>query len=418
MDLQEVIRRVLFGHWVVILAAVIASSAGVAAWNIVQGPTYTASTRVVLDAPAPTSGTEATAVADAAKAIVTSPTHIQAALNSSGVVRDPLKLVPNITVVPVGTSGVLQLSVQDSDPVVAANIANALADNLIQTRLAISPAGQKAALDAQISSLNDELQALQVNSTNTQAAGVEAQILADRISVLESERASLGSVSNTTPSVIDPASVPTKPDQSKLPILLALALVIGAVIGVVVSAALETFRPTLTSDDAVAKALGVPVLGWLPDSRGTLPRRLKLAASANGIRAVELIAAGNVPDLPSLAKALRRALGDARGSAKPPYVYCLDDAPARYRKAQVPNSGYVVVAPQRIRKSELEPVQDLIVIGDRPLLGVIATGAGRSKRAALATVKPLPRLAVLSDTEKEGTGEMSEEMRSDLWGAQ
>src|SRR6266705_317498 len=139
MDLQEVARRVLLGHWVVIFVCVVTCAAGVVTYHLFDTPTYSASTRVVLDAPAPTSGTEATAVADAAKAIVTSPTHIIAALNAAGVVRDPVKLTPNIALAPLGTSGVLQLTVQDSDPAAAASIANALADDLIQTRLAVSP---------------------------------------------------------------------------------------------------------------------------------------------------------------------------------------------------------------------------------------------------------------------------------------
>src|ERR1700686_4303589 len=190
MDLQEVIRRILLGHWVVIIACVIVSTGAIVTYHLFDTPMYTASTRLVLDAPAPTSGTEATAVADAAKAIVTSPTHIVAALNAAGVVRDPVKLTSDITLAPLGTSGVLLLTVKDSNAAAAAAIANALADDLIQTRLAVSPAAQKAALDAQvktvtdqisaltaeITSLKDQLQALPVDPSNPQTASVKAQI--------------------------------------------------------------------------------------------------------------------------------------------------------------------------------------------------------------------------------------------------
>ena len=150
MALKEVARRVLLGHWVVILVLVLASAGAVTAYNLTQSPTYTASTRLVIDAPAPTSVGEATSIADAAKAIVTSPSHVIAALKTAGVVRDPVVVVRNITLAPMGTSGVLQLSVQDASAVAAANIANALADDLIQTRLAVSAASQRAALDDRI----------------------------------------------------------------------------------------------------------------------------------------------------------------------------------------------------------------------------------------------------------------------------
>src|ERR1700693_319413 len=160
MDLQEVIRRILFGHWVVILVCVVLTAGAMVTYHLFDTPMYTASTRVVLDAPAPTSGTEATAVADAAKAIVTSPTHIMAALNVAGATRDPVKLTSTITLVPLGTSGILQLTVKDVNPQAAAAIANALAADLIQTRLAVSPVARKAALDARIKTATDRISAL------------------------------------------------------------------------------------------------------------------------------------------------------------------------------------------------------------------------------------------------------------------
>src|ERR1700680_4912945 len=195
MDLQEVIRRILFGHWVVIIACVAVSAGAIVTYHVFDTRMYTASTRLVLDGPAPTSGTEAQAVADAAKAIVTSPTHIIAALQVAGLVRDPVKLTTNTALAPVGASGVLLLSLTDFNATDAAAIANALADDLNQTRLAVSPAAQIAALDAQVTavtdqisalnlesaSLKDQLKNLAVDPSNPQAASVQAQILSDRI---------------------------------------------------------------------------------------------------------------------------------------------------------------------------------------------------------------------------------------------
>ena len=446
MDLQEVARRILLGHWVVILALVVLSAGGVAAYHLFDAPVYSASTRVVLDAPAPTSGTEATAVADAAKAIVTSPTHMMAALNMAGATRDPVKLTSNITLVPLGTSGILLLTVKDLNPQAAAAIANALAADLIQTRLAVSPAARKTALDARIKtatdrisaldddirSLNDQLKAIQVDPYNPNPASVKAQILADRITAdsnersaltqelinLDSQRAGLGSASDTTPSVIDLATVPTQPDPSRLPIDLALALIVGSVLGVAVAAALETFRPTLASGDAMAKVLGVPVLGWLPDIAGTLPLRLKLAATAADVRALELIGLGEAIDLSALARSLRGPLTQGQGDGKGLAIFSIEDAPARYRNGQAPPSGFVLVAPERLRKAALGPVLELIALSGRPLLGLIAHKSDRGDRTPLPVVKPMPRLAVMVEGEKDPIKGMSKEMQSDLWGAQ
>jgi len=445
MDLQELTRRVVLGHWVLIMVCVVVSAGAVIGYHLFDTPMYSASTRLVLDAPAPTSGTEATAVADAAKAIATSPTHVIAALNAAGVTRDPVKVIPNITLVPLGTSGVLQLTVKDPDAAAAASIANALAEDLIQTRLAVSPAAHKAALDAQIKTVTDQIAALNVDITtlkdqlknlavdpaNPQTTAVKAQILADRITFddneistltqqlihLDSERSSLGSASDTTPSVIDMATVPVKADPSRLPIDLALALVIGSVLGVGISAAKETFKPTLASGDAVAKALDAPILGWLPDEAGTLPIRLRMAATASEVRAVELIGIGDATDLTALARSLRGPLAQGQGEGKGVAIFAIDDAPARYRNGQAPPSGFVLVTPERISKTALAPVQELITISGRPLLGLIASKSERPARTSIPGVKRSPRLSIVLDGEKDALKGMSKEMQSDLWGA-
>jgi len=444
MELQEVARRILLGHWIVIVALVILSAGAVTAWDLSQAPTYTGSTRLVLDAPPPTSGTEAQAIADAAKAIVTSPSHIIAALNNAGVVRDPVAVGRNITLAPLGTSGILLLSVKDSTADGAAKITNALADDLIQTRLAVSPAAQRAALDdrikaandriavldQQIASLDDQLAQLQVDSSNAQTAAVRAQILADRITAdsnersdltteelhFESERAALGSSSSSpTPSVIDRAIPPLHPDPSRLPVDLALALVIGVVLGVAVAAVLETFGPTVASGEAVAKMFGVPILGWLPDPAGTLPDRLMIAASGADVGAVELLGVGETPNLSALARSLQVPT-QAEGKGLP--VFAAEDAPAKYRNLQSsPPFGFVLVAPERIRKSALSPVKDLVAISGRPLLGVIAHTPNRRRGSKPPGSKPPPQFAVVSrERGRDPIQGMSKEVMADLWG--
>jgi hypothetical protein len=217
--------------------------------------------------------------------------------------------------------------------------------------------------------------------------------------------------------VIDVAAIPTKADPSRLPIDLALALVIGLVLGVGVAGAMETFRPTLSSGDAVARTLGVPVLGWLPDISGTLPMRLKLAATAGDVRALELIGIGDAPDLTALARTLRGPLGQGEGEGKGLQIFSMQDAPARYRSAQAPAHGFILVTPQRVRKDALIPVQELVAISGRPLLGLIGYKPDPAART-LEAERPVPRLSVVLEREKDPVGGMSKEMQSDLWGAQ
>jgi capsular polysaccharide biosynthesis protein len=444
MDLQEVTRRVVLGHWVVIVACVVVCAGAVTAYHLTDTEMYSASTRVVLDVPAPTSGTEALAVADMAKGIVTSPTHIVAALKVAEAFRDPVKEISNITVAPLGTSGILQITVKDSNPVAAAAIANALANDLIQTRIDVGPAAKRAKLDAQIKTLSDriavidqdiaalngQLRDLQVDRSNTPATATQAQILAYRITALssqrtaltdeslhlDSQRANLGSAYLTTPSVVDVATVATKADPSRLPIDLALAVIIGLVLGVGAAGAMETFRPMLSSGDAVARTLSVPVLGWLPDPTGTLAARLKLAAGSGDVRALELIGIGDSPDLSAVARSLRGQLSQGEGEGKGIAIFSMKDAPPRYRNAQAPAHGFVLVTPDRIKKESLIQVQELMALSGRPLLGLIVHRPARAVKT-LEAENPIPRFAVL-EREKEPDNGMSREMQSDLWGAQ
>ena len=446
MGLKEVARRVLLGHWVVILVLVLASAGAVTAYNLTQSPTYTASTRLVIDAPAPTSVGEATSIADAAKAIVTSPSHVIAALKTAGVVRDPVVVVRNITLAPLGTSGVLQLSVQDASAVAAANIANALADDLIQTRLAVSAASQRAALDdriktandqiaaidQQIASLEDQLKNLRVDPSNPAPASVQAQILAYRVTALSNQRSSLtqqelqlesernslipsGSV--PTPSVIDRASTPAHPDPSRLPVELALSLVIGVILGVAVASIMETFRPVHTGGESIAGALGVPLLGWLPDTTGTLRDRIAIAASAAEVGAVELVGVGETPNLSALAKSLFAPEQDSRNALP---IFSAEDAPALYRKgASSPSFGFALVASERVRGTALASVRDLVAFSGRPLLGVVVHAPDRIARDSQKVFKPSPRLAVVGRNvagDPDPLEGMSREVASDLWG--
>jgi len=438
LGLQEVIRRVVLGHWYVIAIFVLAAFAGVMVIHLGEPATYTASTRLVLDAPAPQSVGEAQALSDAAKAIVTSPSHIVAALKAADVTRDPVNVEKSITLVPVGTSGVLQLSVQDTSPTVSAAITNALADNLIETRLAVSPAARISSLDSriktvtdritaidtQVAALEDQLAAISVNPADANTAAVQAQILDDRIVAYSSERAGLtqqdlqlesernnliSSGSDSTPSVIDRATPPRNPDPSRLPIDLALALIVGLVLGTGAASMLEIFGPSLIGAEAIASTLGIPVLGALPDEDGSLSDRLTLGARAADVEAVELVGIGRVTGMPSLAKAL---------SSSGLSVFTVEDAPGKHGStAPTGPSALVLVAPERIRKSEVGPAKNLLSVSERPVLGLVAYSNRRTHIDDGVPVQAGPRLEVVAKRRGEASAGISKEILSDLWGA-
>src|SRR2546422_32386 len=133
MELTEVARRILLGHWLLI-AVLISGGLGVAVvLHHADKPEYLATTRLVLDTRDPQAVGEATSLSDSARAIVTSPSHVNAALARVGASRDASALAAqDVNLQGMGSSNVMQLTVRDQDPKVAAGLANALAEDLIQ----------------------------------------------------------------------------------------------------------------------------------------------------------------------------------------------------------------------------------------------------------------------------------------------
>src|SRR5205823_1089596 len=122
MELNEVGRRIVGQHWRLILAFVAAGLLVGGLTNVGGTASYVASTRLALDSPDPQTQTAAQAIADTAGAIATSPTQVAHALASAKVrSRNATDIAHHhVSTRSLGTSGVLELSVSDRDPRVAA----------------------------------------------------------------------------------------------------------------------------------------------------------------------------------------------------------------------------------------------------------------------------------------------------------
>ena len=315
MELEEAFRRIVGQHWRLIVCFTVVGVAVTLFVHLQSNPTYTASARLVLDTPDPKSRTEAGAIADTAEAIATSPAQVQAALARIGVQRDALNVANHgVTVRPLGTSGVLQLSVKDRDAKAAAAIANSLAVQVIHARLGVSSGALQRAL-ATISKQIDDL------------GGGTSSVDVQQRSALEAERANL--LSNAAfrpkPTVISPATTPRHADSSRWVPDLALGAILGLILGVGIAGLLELIRPTLVGDDALTRELGVPLLGRLHSDPGNaspiesmwLSERIKFAVEVAGVKNVRLLGAGPPADLETLAMSLREEDQNSSGNGRP-----------------------------------------------------------------------------------------------------
>jgi capsular polysaccharide biosynthesis protein len=337
VELNEASRRIFGQHWRLIAAFVVGGLllGLVVHWGHTRS--YTASARLALDTQDPKSQSESTAISDTADALATSPALVGRALTDAHVRgRDASKVAAShVSTRALGTSGILQLSVSDRDPRVAAAIANALAERVIAVRLgvtrgttdqAVSNLDQRIqTLNRQIATLDSQINSLTVRIANalspTTANNLRAQrddasrnrdFLTEQRTVFETERANVasGAALLPKPTVISPASAPGHPDPSGASADIVLGLLLGAILGVGLAALLESIRPTVVGGEALAAHFDTPLLGTIHDDLEGSPlvvdlvqvaERLRLVASAEHVKTICLLAAGDRIDVDGLA---------------------------------------------------------------------------------------------------------------------
>jgi hypothetical protein len=373
---------------------------------------YTSSVRVMLGPQGSGTTEEATAISDGARAIVTSPGIVAQAVAGARVDRDPTMLANgSIALESIGSSGIVQLDVSDTDPATAAAIANRLANGLVERWIAASGAGADdvtrelqakvdqmtadiATLDARIAQQNVQLAGASDDVTRSRVQAAREVSLSERDGLvqqrltLEAEISQvLVDAANTfVPRVVDPAIPPPRADPvHRIPVA-ALGALLGFLLGAGVAATIETFRPTLVGDDAIADALGAPILGGLSLDGDVsfmdgerLPLQVRLAATRANARAVELVPIDWPADAPTLG-VVAENLQRGRLGRKPPRpgpvnnlaVHPFDgDASTAKAGDWRTSRAMVAVTPSVIERSKLREIVDLQNLTAWPLIGLI-----------------------------------------------
>jgi capsular polysaccharide biosynthesis protein len=419
MELNEVVRRIFGEHWRLIVFFVSLGIGVAAGLHLTDARVYTASARVVLDTEDPASRAESTAIADTARAIATSPGQLSEVVEAAHIEgRDVESMARNdVSVSALGSSGVLELSVQDRDPNAAAALANTLAARVIRARLAVTQgqvedvlnnlgrqiddltkkiAAADAAIDAltlQTATTPDPERANLLRSQRDEAARNRDFIVQQR-SVLESERVGLLSSEalRPKPSIISRAVVPRHSDPSRLPSDLALGALLGLVLGIGIAGLLEAFRPTVVGGDALAKEFGAPLLGALPNAPdngeigdpAAIAARVGVAARAAELEKVALLSVGPKVNVEPLARRLQAASPQSdsavtNGAAVGIGAFEPDAAVWNGNRG-----GLVLVVPSTVKRSEIAEAGHLLSMSRLPLLGLITYGRMRSPRTRRA----------------------------------
>lgn len=428
MDLNEAVRRILLVHKKLILLCILLGLIGGIAVTAARPATFTAPVRVTLSRGAGASE-DPVAVADAAQALVTSRAIIEDAVQAVGPDRDPVEVANSISVKTLGSSDVVQLEVTDTSPQVAAALANALGEELV-SRWADVSGGQSidalVPLQEEIGQLREKVTtadqslalldiqiAQETNPVKGEKLKARRDVLAQNRDDLEQQRSLLESqlngvlvagASRLAPQVIDPAVTPTVADPKHRASAGALGALLGLLLGICAAALLESFRPTLAGSDAVADALGVPLLGNMPtgvegSSEEILRSALKVRFAAATVRAktIELASVGPPIDLAPLSDAMEEldvAAASSRSSASGTngrmsvHRFGVDpEAPMRSNGTNGrTDSALVAVVASTIKRSDLRELGDLQALTSWPLVGVVTYD--RPKRKARRHAQP------------------------------
>lgn len=432
MDLNEAVRRIFLVHRKLIFLCVVLGLIGGLAVTAVRPATFTAAARLTLGQ-GDGALQDPVAVADAAEGLVTSRVIIENAVKAAGRGLDPVDVANDaIKVKTLGTSDLVQLEVTDTRPVVASALANALGQELVnrwpdvsggRTLEALQPlkdeidslSEQKTKLDQSIALLDIQI-TQETHSVTAEQLKAKRDVLssnsdelAQRRSLLESQLNAVYAVGATqqAPQVIDPAVPPIVPDPKHRASAGALGALLGLLIGICIAALLESFRPTLADSDAVADALGVPMLGKMPtdaDGQSEAIRKsalkVRFAATTVHAKTIELVSIGPSIDLTPLSDSLeeldgaagpRLSSAGARNGRMSVHRFGVDPEPPTRSTGSggKTDSALIAVVPSTIKRSDLRELGDLQALTSWPLVGVVTYDRSRwMQRRARPTPQP------------------------------
>jgi capsular polysaccharide biosynthesis protein len=396
MDMNQAAQRILRRHWAVILLLVAVGVCVPLALDRYQSPVYEGSARFTIGSPDTRDGQQAGALADTALALATSPETVAAAVTESQYARDPLAVAEQVRVAPIGSSGVLEVTVTDENSRASAAIANALAREIVRLRdeaLFADGRGVLARIEQDISAYSAQIAQVEQEAAQREARYQRVDALTLRHDELVAQRAGLEDVRQQltqalataqAPQIVSASAVHGIPTATVLHIQLAIGALLGAILGIALAATLESWRPTLAGP-AIARYLGAPFLGCLPrpprhDSTIRSPwlaNYLLLAADGAGVRSIQLVPVGPVVDVAGLARTLDLGKTGPRVVARPlDASWDVDeDRPARRE------TGIVAVTPNVVKgRAMFQELEWHAELARMPIIGVL-TYKGRPRRA-------------------------------------
>lgn len=279
-ELQDYLALFNRRKGILILAVVLVTGATVVA-SVLQTPVYQGKARLFLEANA--------SVFDPIGAQQLSPARIQTEIQRiqsapvRAAVQEKVGVAPPVSVVQVGQTQVLQVSVMSATPQRAAQLTDAYVNAYLDYRrqqavesLVAQGKGIQRAIDdlrAQVAELDAKAA---TTTTRPPVAGVSApavstverDALISQMSLFKQKLDQLGvdsTVTSTTAQPVAPAEVPTRPTSPRPVRNALLGLFVGFILGIGAALVVDHLDDSIkTKDDMETVTKGLPVLGIIP----------------------------------------------------------------------------------------------------------------------------------------------------------
>jgi capsular polysaccharide biosynthesis protein len=276
MDVNDVLVRVLRGHWRLFLVCLVVPLLAVGAFVMITPRDYQSSARLQGGTVLPGTDTEADALLNLIDGVATSPAVVNEALRENHLHRDFRSTVANIDIARLGSSTVFDVTVTDARPQAAAGLAQTVAGSVVAylnrigsdrtTSLleGIAKREQDLAARRQTTATQLALATDAVSRANLSAelAGLDQQLNDLDATARQVQLGATPGSSSGAATLISPAG-PAQPAPRHLAADLGLAAVAGLVLGLLVVATVEMLRPRVAGARALARDLEAPLLGGL-----------------------------------------------------------------------------------------------------------------------------------------------------------
>jgi polysaccharide biosynthesis transport protein len=283
MELRKYLAILWRRKWVILITMTV-TVVVVIAGTLVTKPTYSASSMLRIA----TSSNISASSSDYQYADRLMNTYVT--ISTSKVVLDELKqqlglsVLPPIAVNTIPNTELIQITVNDRDPVQAAKVANTLGDILINQSSGLYTGGGQSSVDilnAQLTEMDNEVNQARQGYTDLvsknpgdtekiqaakQSLDLKQSIYATMLSQYEQARLR-EAVREKSISVVQPAFDPVKPSKPNKMLNIALGFVIGGIAGLGLAFLFENLDSTLYTAEQIESSTNLHSLGSIPNAR-------------------------------------------------------------------------------------------------------------------------------------------------------